>query len=104
VYTYCTFELINPNYIPIEVNQFSYLEFEIRDLHGYRSKFLQVIPFDVGAYTYCTFELINPNYIPIQVNQFSYLEFEIKDFIPKTDCRSDLWSCPYNCVTASPFD
>ena len=36
---YNTWEVINPNYIPIQVNQFSYLEFSIRDLKGELIKF-----------------------------------------------------------------
>ena len=36
---YKTWEVINPNYIPIQVNQFSYLEFTIRDLKGKLIKF-----------------------------------------------------------------
>eukprot|EP00116_Pleurobrachia_bachei_P008583 sb/3468845/ len=36
---YKTWEVKNPNYIPIQVNQFSYLEFAIRDLKGELIKF-----------------------------------------------------------------
>ena len=48
-------------------------------LNGYRSKLLQVVPFDNAPYAYTTFEVLNPNYISILVNQFSYLEFTIRD-------------------------